>query len=105
MAGLVEEILGRPYTARQASYDLKKLRGKGLVERIDRTRRYQCPADGLRTIMAAVVLREKVIKPILAGTLTRRRRRPPKNRNWLDQHYETIRIHMEQLLREAGLAA
>ena len=29
-----------PYTARHAAFDLAKLRGKALVERIDKTRRY-----------------------------------------------------------------
>ena len=31
VASQVAQILGQPYTSRQASYDLKKLRGKGLV--------------------------------------------------------------------------
>jgi hypothetical protein len=104
LACSVTEILGRPYGPRQASYDLKKLRGKGLIEKLKGTRRYECPADSLRTIMAVVVLREKVIKPILAGTVTRRRGRPPKNRDLIDQHYEAIRSQMEQLLQEAGIA-
>lgn len=105
LATLVGEILGQPYTARQASYDLRKLRGKGLVQRLDGTRRYHCPAEALRTIMAAVVLREKVLKPILAGTATRRRGRPRKNPDVLDQHYDAIRTQMEKLLEHLGLAA
>jgi DNA-binding transcriptional ArsR family regulator len=105
LACLVAEILGGAYTPRQAAYDLKKLRGKGLIEKLKGTRRYQAPADGLRTIMAVVVLREKVIKPILAGTVTRRQGHPQSNRDPLDQHYEALRERMEALLREAGLAA
>ena len=103
-ASLVAEILGTPYTPRQASYDLKKLRGKGLIEKIEGTRSYQCPPEAIRTIMAVVALREKVIKPILAGTVTRDRPRPAKNADPLDSHYHAIRHVMEKLFRELGLA-
>jgi len=90
---------------RQAAYDLKKLRGKGLIEKIEGTRRYLAPADGLRTIMAVVVLREKVIKPILAGTVSRRNGRRPQNRDPLDQHYQVIRDEIEEILQELNMAA
>jgi hypothetical protein len=32
------------YAPRQAAYDLKKLRGKQMVRRIDKTRRYESPS-------------------------------------------------------------
>src|SRR5262249_61793767 len=37
------------YTSRQASYDLRKLRGKGLATKPARTRRYPIPPDAPRT--------------------------------------------------------
>jgi len=67
------------YTPRQAFYDLNKLRGKGLVERVEKTRRYRCPMTGIRTLAWMLVLREKVIKPVLAGAGKKRMGRPPKN--------------------------
>jgi DNA-binding transcriptional ArsR family regulator len=105
LAERVAQMLGTSYTPRQAAYDLKKLRGKGLIEKIEGTRRYLSSADGLRTIMAVVVLREKVIKPILAGTVSRRHGRPPKNRDSLDQHYQIIRDEIEKILQELNIAA
>ena len=105
VADLVRETLGQGYTSRQASYDLKKLRGKGLVEKLSGTRRYLCPANGLRIMTSVVVLREQVIKPILSGAVTRRRGRPPKNRDPLDLHYQALRDAMERLFHELGLAA
>jgi hypothetical protein len=47
------------YGPRHAANDLKKLRGKHIVCRIDRTRRYQPLTRGLRTMTALVVLRNK----------------------------------------------
>jgi hypothetical protein len=92
------------YTSRQAAYDLKKLRGKHLVHKIGRSRRYQTTPDGLRAMTALLVLREKVIKPLLAGTGKPKRGRKPKNRCPIDAHYETIRLQMCNLFELIGVA-
>jgi hypothetical protein len=56
------------YGPRRAAHDLKKLRGKQIVSRIGKTPRYEVVAEGLRTVTALVVLREKIlIKPLLAA--------------------------------------
>jgi hypothetical protein len=66
------------YTARHAAYDLRKLRGKALVERVATTRRYRPHPPGIRTLAALFILREKVIKPVLAGAGRPKPGRPPK---------------------------
>ena len=55
------------YSVRQAAYDLRKLRGKGLVDKPDRARRYHVGAPAARTIAALLTLRDQVIAPILAA--------------------------------------
>ena len=55
------------YTSHQAAYDLRKLRGKQLVDKPGRTRRYHVPPPAARTISALLTLRDHVIAPILAG--------------------------------------
>jgi hypothetical protein len=59
------------------AYDVAKLVGKTLVRRIERSRRYAVDPPGVRTLCASLLLREKVIKPVLAGVV-RPCRRPPK---------------------------
>jgi hypothetical protein len=54
------------YTTRQAAYDLRKLRGKNLLIKPGRSRRYQIPSDAARTITALLTLRDQVIGPIIA---------------------------------------
>jgi hypothetical protein len=49
------------YTSRQAAYDLRKLRGKGLAVKPARTRRYRIPPDAARTIAALLALRDHAI--------------------------------------------
>jgi hypothetical protein len=93
------------YGTRQAAYDLKKLRGKQVLTRIGATRRYQVPPSGLRVIAALVILRDKVLTPLLAGITTSRRGRKPKTWSALDEHYEAVRQDMRVLLDDLGLAA
>jgi hypothetical protein len=93
------------YTTRQASYDLRKLRGKGLTCKPGRTRRYHVPPDAARTIAALLALRDHVIAPILAGVRSPRIGRKPKNWTAVDRDYEALRIDMQTLFTHVGIAA
>jgi hypothetical protein len=90
--------------ARRAAYDLKKIRGKDLVKRIERSHRYQLLPDGVATITALVVLREEVLRPLLAATrypLTPiRLKTGRKSRLWdrAQDHYQRLRRQMYALL-------
>jgi len=94
-----------PYTARQAAYDLKRLRGKRIVERIDSSHRYRSLTDGVRAITALVVLRDKILKPLLASSCQRKRGPKPRNPSLLDTHYERLQADMQHLLKDLGVAA
>jgi hypothetical protein len=92
------------YTIRQAAYDLRKFRGKGLVTKLGRGRRYQVCAQATRTITALLALREHVIAPILAGV--RNPRSEPKPTTWtqIDRDYEALRIDMQTLFDHLGIS-
>ncbi len=93
------------YTIRQAAYDLRKLRGKGLVSKPGRTRRYQVSPPAARTIAAILTLRDQVITPILAGIHSPRRGRKPAHWTRIDRDYETLRIGMQNLFHDLGITA
>jgi hypothetical protein len=93
------------YNARKAAYDLRKLRGKALVQRIGNTRRYRVRRPGIQTLAALLILREKVLKPVLAGVCRPKRGRPPKNIHPLDAHYQTLQRQMLTTLQHLKLAA
>jgi hypothetical protein len=84
------------YSVRQAGYDLRKLRGKQLVDKPGRTRRYRVPPLAARTIAALLTLRDQVIAPILAGIRSRMGRKPRP-----DQHRPRLRTdpHADPLRR------
>jgi DNA-binding transcriptional ArsR family regulator len=93
------------YTIRQAAYDLRKLRGKDLITKPGRTRRYHITPQAAGTIAALLTLRDQVIGPILAGV--RSPRMGPKPITWtsVDRDYEKIRIDMQTLFRDLGIRA
>jgi len=93
------------YCRHQASYDLKKFRGKHMVRRLPRQQRYEPLPQGLRALAALLVLRDKVIQPLLAAALQTRPSRGAQNPTQLDRHYETLRVGMQGLLHELGIAA
>jgi len=98
LATSVERITALPYTSRQAAYDLKKLRAKQLVVRIGKSPRYQPTSQGLRTIAALIVLREKILKPVLAGVGRTNPGRPPKDLTPIDRQYGLVQTHRHRRL-------
>jgi hypothetical protein len=92
------------YTARHAAYDLAKLRGKNLISRPPRSHRFNADPTGMRTMCAYLLLREQVIKPLLAG-VTRPRGRAPRNIHPIDQHYIRLREELHDTFEILGLAA
>jgi hypothetical protein len=101
----IQERLGvsaEDYQPRQASYDLKKLRGKKFVSRIGKGRLYKAPADGLRTLVALGLLRDKVLKPVLRNRNLQAP--PPRNNDPLDRHYYNLRQEMRRLFRTLKIA-
>jgi len=52
-----------------------------------------------------LTLREKVIKPVLAGLAKPRVGRPPKTIHPIDQHYINLQREMRHMLITLGLVA
>jgi len=93
------------YTTRQAAYDLRKLRGKNLITKPGRTRRYHLEPQTAGTIAALLTLREHVLAPILAGVRSPRPGRKPATWTNVDRDYEKIRIDMHTLFQDLGIRA
>ena len=108
LASKVREILNVPqtrYANSHASYDLRKLRGKTLVRRVPKSFRYQAPASALRTMTAVLVLRDKVLKPLLANAGKRSTARKPKGYSKIDAQYDRLQVEMQRLFSLLGIAA
>jgi DNA-binding transcriptional ArsR family regulator len=105
------EALGRTttdYTLGSLRYDLSKLRAKGLVHRLDKSRRYRLTPDGYRICVVYLKLFEKLYAPLTSAILKPfkhdRRLINPKT-STLDKLYRAVLASLDQLVDAVGLKA
>jgi hypothetical protein len=91
------------YTSRQASYDLKKFRGKNIIERIDNSRKYQSTFSGIQLLHAILIIRDRLFKPLISGVLKEEIHNDPKEICMTDRRYKIIRDEIFSLCQEHGL--
>jgi len=65
LRGLVAGLLGHDYSTNQMTYDLRRLRLHGLIERVPRTNTYTLTAEGLRVAVFYTKLRHRLLGPLL----------------------------------------
>lgn len=100
----VTALLGFSYTSRQATYDLRRLKRKGLIVRLAGHHRYQLTALGRRV----AVLFTKVYGRVLAPGLAQLDPRLPTNlanRSELARTWRQLDRRLDQFTSEALTAA
>jgi hypothetical protein len=93
------------YNSRRAAYDLKKLRAKHLVERVENTRKYEVFKAAFRHLAAYFILQEEVVKPIAASVGRSRQGQCAHKRNTPEYHRDNLRREMRKLFKLLGIAA
>src|SRR6266851_4561324 len=96
----------KPYSLSSLRYDLSKLRAKGLVEKLPRSRRYRLPAEGYSVCLIFLKLFDRIYAPLAAGLLL-----PVpgdatlahSKRSNLDRLYQRVTDDLADLLRTVGL--
>jgi hypothetical protein len=83
------------------TYDLRRLRLHGLIERIPTTHRYQVTDSGFRTAVLFTRTCSRVLRPALAEVLAPD---PPAARR-LRAHFDRLDTAIGQLLEEVHLVA
>lgn len=66
LRAVVEQLWHRPYRSAQMSYDLRRLRAKGLIRRVDRTHRYVTTPDGTTVALLFTKSYQRFVRPLLA---------------------------------------
>ena len=103
------DALGRTeseYSLASFRYDLSKLRAKGLIERIPKSRRYRLVGKGYSICVAFLKLFERIYAPLTAGLLAPFRRDrvlEQEKRCELDRLYQKVGDDLNALLRAVGL--
>jgi DNA-binding transcriptional ArsR family regulator len=105
----VAEALGRSmadYGLASLRYDLSKLRAKGLVEKLPRSRRYRLLPEGYRLCLLFLKLFERIYAPLTAGLLRpflSDAKLPPQRLSQLDRLYRRVSEALDRLIRAVGL--
>ncbi len=63
----VSQLLGVDYTMGQASYDLRRLRLKGLIVRLPHSNTYVLTPDGIRVAVFYTKVHDRLLRPLLAA--------------------------------------
>lgn len=96
------------YSLASLRYDLSKLRAKGLVQRLNKSRRYRLTAAGYRICVVYLKLFEKLYAPLTSSILKpcKDDRRVPDDRTSpLDKLYRAVVKALDQLVDAVGLKA
>ena len=99
-------VLKMSFTLGQLRYDLGKLRGKGLVERVDGTQSYRLPSEGYRIAVLYLKLFHRIFAPLTAGIMEPvpwDERVPPERRALLDRLYAAVDRDLDRLFESVGL--
>jgi hypothetical protein len=95
----VAALLGRPYSAAQMTYDLRRLRLKGLIHRIPATHRYTATSYGLKVAFFYAKLYLRILRPEWTALMPTHDQLPHPLRAALDALDAQIRkIHQEATL-------
>ncbi len=89
-------------------YDLSKLRAKGLVEKVPRSRRYRLLRDGYSICLVFLKLFERIYAPLTAGLLSPvsgDRKLEQQKRSQLDRLYQRVTDDLDKLMDAVGLKA
>ena len=76
----VAGLLGESYSSSQMTYDLRRLRRKGLIRRAERSHTYSLTPNGVRVTLFYTKLHGRLLRPLLA---TNHPAQPPDFRNAL----------------------
>jgi predicted MarR family transcription regulator len=67
LRGLVAGLLGRDYTTNQMTYDLRRLRVHGLIQRIPRTNTYTLTPHGVKVAVFYSKVHDRPLRPLIAA--------------------------------------
>ena len=91
-------LLGVPYSMGQMSYDLRRLRLKGLITRLPATNTYILTPDGQRLAIFYTKLHNRLLRPLLAA-------HDPPAPLPLRQALRVIDRHVQDYIAETRIAA
>jgi hypothetical protein len=97
---------GAKYSLASLRYDLSKLKAKGLVQKVPKTRRYRLVGKGYSICVVFLKLFERIYAPLTCGLLapfSPDKKLATEKRSQLDRLYACVTHDLDELLRAVGI--
>lgn len=104
LSNVVKGRLKKEYSPRNASYDIKKFRGKGVVEKIPNSIRYRMTGTGISTLSAVMCLLTKEIPAIASVVNSQWVEYEKGNILKMDKLFIKVQEETEQIRKLQGIA-
>lgn len=91
------------YRLSQLRYDVAKLRAKGLVQRLGRTRRYRVTPSGARIGVLLVKLRLRLLGPLAMLATHPSQQQPVHHHDSVDTAFHEVNVALDHLCAALGL--
>jgi hypothetical protein len=85
------------FSRRNASYDLRKFRGKGMVKKIDGSSRYVLTEDGIKTISAILCLLKKELPALLSTIRSPWKEQKKEQLSKMDEYLFNVQKECEKI--------
>ena len=99
----LDKKLAKDYTPATAAYDIRKLRGKGLVVKTEKSRKYKTTKKGTDTIIAVLVLTQKTIPTVMSAINKDSVSADPDQMQDIDKIYMSIRKEIKEIHQIYGI--
>ena len=93
----------KDYTPAKAAYDIRRLRGKGLVVKIEKSRKCKTTRKGMETIVLLLVLMQKTISTVLSSMNKDAMSDNPEEMQTIDKTYINIRNEVKMIHQLSGV--
>ena len=103
VAEMMKTKMKKSYTTRQAAYDMRKLRGKKMIEKIEGTTKYRTTKKGMETIIAILVLTQKTIPAVLSAINNDKLSENPEQLSTIDWNIIKIRESIKEINQQNGI--
>jgi len=93
------ELKDEAYSKNQLSYDLRKLRAHGLIERLEGRFAYRLTLKGRKAAALMVLLRNRILRPLSGSLFERSVKETYKPSSKLQAQYRIVKKSLNELIR------
>jgi len=101
----LKQILGENWKTAKIAYELRKLRERGAVKKLQSSHYYQLTKEGYIWIFSSFFNSEHLIKPLISASCNNQKLNSCSNHSKTEKAYKEIETQISPIMQEFGLAA